>query len=222
MKRKTLVCLVCSVLVVGALTLTGCDSNGGSGSGNADEDAISKDLTSQLDSFKSSGAQALASELKANESTFTSLGIDCDEFAKELMDGFSYSIDKITVDSKATSATADVKLTTKTVDSVLAAVVTNLPSAAANLTADDISSEEKVNQVIGKQLMEAAKSASTGSTDLTLTYSKSGDSWKMDDLETQVYKALGLDTIDLKSIYSYLGVSNYSELESLINQYLSK
>ena len=70
--------------------------------------------------------------------------------------------------------------------------------------------------------MEAAKSASTGSTSLTLTYSKSGDSWKMDDLETQVYKALGLDTIDLQSIYNYLGVSNYSELESLINQYLSK
>lgn len=221
MKRKTLACLVCSVLVVGALTLTGCGSSN-SGSGNADQEAISKDLTTQLESFKSSGSKALADELKANESTFKTLGIDSDEFAKEMMDGFSYSIGTITVKDGAKSATAEVKLTSKTVVSALTALVNNIPSAVTTLSADDISSEDKINKFIGKQLLQAAKSAGTESTTITLTYSKSGDNWKMDDLETQIYKALGLDTIDLNSIYSYLGVSNASELESYINQLLSK
>ena len=221
MKRKTLACLVCSVLVVGALTLTGCGSSN-SGSGNADQEAISKDLTTQLESFKSSGSKALADELKANESTFKTLGIDSDEFAKEMMDGFSYSIGTITVKDGAKSATAEVKLTSKTVVSALTALVNNIPSAVTSLSADDISSEDKINKFIGKQLLQAAKSAGTESTTVTLTYSKSGDNWKMDDLETQIYKALGLDTIDLNSIYSYLGVSNASELESYINQLLSK
>ena len=221
MKRKTLACLVCSVLVVGALTLTGCGSSN-SGSGNADQEAISKDLTTQLESFKSSGSKALADELKANESTFKTLGIDSDEFAKEMMDGFSYSIGTITVKDGAKSATAEVKLTSKTVVSALTALVNNIPSAVTSLSADDISSEDKINKFIGKLLLQAAKSAGTESTTITLTYSKSGDNWKMDDLETQIYKALGLDTIDLNSIYSYLGVSNASELESYINQLLSK
>ena len=220
MKRKTLACLVCSVLVVGVFALAGCASN--SGSGNADQEAISKDLTTQLDSFKSSGSKALADELKANESTFKTLGIDSDEFAKEMIDGFSYSIGTITVKDGAKSATAEVKLTSKTVVSALTALVNNIPSAVTSLSADDISSEDKINKFIGKQLLQAAKSAGTESTTITLTYSKSGDNWKMDDLETQIYKALGLDTIDLNSIYSYLGVSNASELESYINQLLSK
>ena len=220
MKRKTLACLVCSVLVVGVFALAGCASN--SGSGNADQEAISKDLTTQLDSFKSSGSKALADELKANESTFKTLGIDSDEFAKEMMDGFSYSVGTITVKDGAKSATAEVKLTSKTVVSALTALVNNIPSAVTSLSADDISSEDKINKFIGKQLLQAAKSAGTESTTITLTYSKSGDNWKMDDLETQIYKALGLDTIDLNSIYSYLGVSNASELESYINQLLSK
>ena len=220
MKRKILACFVCSVLVVGVLTLTGCGSNGGSG--NADQDAISKDLTSQLDSLKSSGSKALADELRANESSFKTLGIDSDEFANELLDGFTYNIGTITVKDGAKSATAEVSLTSKSVSSVLTALVNNLPSSAASITADDISSEDKINKFIGKQLMAAAKSAGTETSNLTLTYSKSGDTWKMDDLETQVYKALGLDAINLNSIYSYFGVSNANELESYINQYHSK
>ena len=220
MKRKTLACLVCSVLLVGVFALVGCASN--SGSGNADQDAISKDLTSQLDSFKSSGSKALADELKANESSFKTLGIDSDEFANELLNGLTYSIGTITVKDGAKSATAEVNLTSKSVSSVLTAMVTNLPTSVSSISADDISSEDKINKFIGTQLMQAVKSAGTEKTNLTLTYSKSGDTWKMDDLETQVYKALGLDAINLDGIYSYFGVKDAAEFESYINQYLSK
>ncbi len=218
MKRKTLACLLCSVLAIGMLSLAGCGSN--SGSGNSDQDAISKDLTTQLDSFKSSGSQMIGEQLKANESALSTLGINSDDFAKEMLDGFSYSIGTIKVDSKANSATAEVTITSKTIYSALTALVTNLPTAATNMSADDLSTDENINKFVGKQLTEAVKSAGTEETTITLTYSKSGDTWKMDDLETQVYKALGLDTISLDSIYSMLGVSNASELESLVNQYL--
>ncbi len=219
MKGKTLKRLLCSVLVAGMLSLAVCGLSACSNS--ADQDAISKDLTSQLDSFKNSASQALAEELKANDSTFKALGISSDEFTKELLDGFDYSIGEITVDSKAGSATANVSLTSKTVESALTAFVNNIPTAVSNLTLSDISSEKKLNEVVGNLLLDAVKSAETGSTDLTLTYSKDGDTWVMDDLETQIYKALGLDTINLESIYSYLGVSDFSELESYISKYLS-
>ena len=216
MKRKTLACLLCSVLAIGMLSLAGC----GSSSGGSDQDAISKDLTTQLDSFKSSGSQMIGEQLKANDSALSTLGINSDDFAKEMLDGFSYSIGTIKVDSKANSATAEVTITSKTIYSALTALVTNLPTAVTNMSADDLSTDENINKFVGKQLTEAVKSAGTEETTITLTYSKSGDTWKMDDLETQVYKALGLDTISLDSIYSMLGVNNASELESLVNQYL--
>lgn len=216
MKRKTLACLLCSVLAIGMLSLAGC----GSSSGSSDQDAISKDLTTQLDSFKSSGSQMIGEQLKANDSALSTLGINSDDFAKEMLDGFSYSIGTIKVDSKANSATAEVTITSKTIYSALTALVTNLPTAVTNMSADDLSTDENINKFVGKQLTEAVKSAGTEETTITLTYSKSGDTWKMDDLDTQVYKALGLDTISLDSIYSMLGVSNASELESLVNQYL--
>ena len=216
MKRKTLACLLCSVLAIGMLSLAGC----GSSSGSSDQDAISKDLTTQLDSFKSSGSQVIGEQLKANDSALSTLGINSDDFAKEMLDGFSYSIGTIKVDSKANSATAEVTITSKTIYSALTALVTNLPTAVTNMSADDLSTDENINKFVGKQLTEAVKSAGTEETTITLTYSKSGDTWKMDDLETQVYKALGLDTISLDSIYSMLGVNNASELESLVNQYL--
>ena len=220
MKRKTLACLICSVLVVGMLSLTGCGSS--NGSGNSDQDAIYKDLTSQLDSFKDSGPQALAEELKANDSTLKPLGIDYDEFANAILDGFTYNIGTITVKDGAKSATAEVELTSKTANTALTALINNLPSTATSLSVDDLSSEDNLNKFIGKQLVEAVKKADTEKTTLTLTYSKTNDKWSLDDLETQFYKALGLDTINLDSVYSYLGVSNYSELESYINQYLSQ
>ncbi len=227
MKRKTLVCALCAVLVVGMLALVGCGSsstsgNSGSSSGTSDQEAISKDLSSQLDAFKNSGSQAFAEELKAYDSMFKTLGIDSGEFAKELLNGFTYSIGTITVDSEKGSAIAEVKITSKTVGSVLVAVVNTIPSAVTTLTADDLSSENTINTFIGNQLMQAVKSAGTEDTALTLTYTKTGDTWKMDDLETQLYKALGLDTISLDSIYSYLGVSNSSELANYLNQFLAK
>ncbi len=219
MKRRTLACLICSVLALGMLSLAGCGSN--SASGNSDQDAISKDLTSQLDSFKSNGGQAIAEQMKANNVSLQTLGINDEDFAKNLMDGFSYSVGTITVDSKATSATAEVKITSKTFSTALVALSTNLQNTVTNLATEDLSTDEKINAFVGKQLTEAVKSADTETTTITLTYTKSGDKWTMDSLETQIYKALGLDTIDLKSIYSLLGVSNSSELASSVNQLLS-
>lgn len=227
MKKKTFICLMCAALVAGMLALAGCggsssSSSSSSNSGNADQEAISKDLATQLDSFKSSSSQELSKTLQANDTSLQTLGIDSDEFAQALLDGFTYEIGTISVNSNGKTAIAEVNATSKTATTVLASLVNNLPNAVLKMTANDVSSEDKINKFLGTQLVEAAKSAGTEKSTFSLTYTKSGDTWKMDDAETQLYKALGFDTITLNSIYSQLGVSNASELEAYINKYLSK
>lgn len=214
MKKKTLTCLLCSLLVVGVMVLAGC------GAGNSDADAISKDLTSQLDSFKNASSQKLAEVLKANDASLSTLGVDSDELAKSLMDGFTYSVGTVTVNSDSKSATAEVSITSKTATSVLTASVDSLTTVVGDMSLTDLSSEDAVNKAVGKLLTQAVQSAGTETVKVTLTYSKTSNGWELDDLETQIYKALGLDQINLDSIYSQLGVKDAAELESYIKQYL--
>lgn len=212
MKRKTLTRLICAMLVVGMLFLTGCNSK--------EKKAITDSLTAQLDSFKSSGSEELAKVLEANDASLAPLGIDYNEFAQEILEGFTYSIGAITVDSGAKSATAEIKLTSKTPLTMLTALVYNLPNAATSVSADILSSEDSLNKFIGEQLVEAAKNAETDQTTLTVTCSKTDDTWTLDDFGTQIYKALGLDEINLEGIYSQLGVKDFDELSSLVSKYL--
>ena len=212
MKRKTLTRLICAMLVVGMLFLTGCNSK--------EKKAITDSLTAQLDSFKSSGSEELAKVLEANDASLAPLGIDYNEFAQEILEGFTYSIGAITVDSGAKSATVEIKLTSKTPLTMLTALVYNLPNAATSVSADILSSEDSLNKFIGEQLVEAAKNAETDQTTLTVTCSKTDDTWTLDDFGTQIYKALGLDEINLEGIYSQLGVKDFDELSSLVSKYL--
>lgn len=212
MKRKALTRLICAMLVVGMLFLTGCNSK--------EKKAITDGLTAQLDSFKSSGSEELAKVLEANDASLAPLGIDYNEFAQEILEGFTYSIGAITVDSGAKSATAEIKLTSKTPLTMLTALVYNLPNAATSVSADILSSEDSLNKFIGEQLVEAAKNAETDQTTLTVTCSKTDDTWTLDDFGTQIYKALGLDEINLEGIYSQLGVKDFDELSSLVSKYL--
>jgi len=185
-----------------------------------DKNEITTDLTAQMDSLKASGSEQLADVLKENDSSLKALGIDYNELAKEILDGFTYSIGAISVGSGGETATADVEITSKTPVTMLTALVYNIPSAAASLSEDVISSEEKLNAFIGTQLMEAVKNAETDVTTLTVTYSKEDNKWTLDDLGTQIYKALGLDAINLDGIYAQLGVKDFNELSSLISEYL--
>ncbi len=214
MKKKTLACLLCSLLVVGVMVLAGC------GSSNTEADAISKDLTTQLDSFKSASSQKLADALKANDASLSTLGVDSDELAKSLMDGFTYSVGTVSVNSDKKSATAEVSITSKTATSVLAASINSLPTVVGDMSLNDLSSEDAANKLLGKVLTQAAKSAETETVKVTVTYSKTSNGWTLDDLATQIYKALGLDQINLDSIYSQLGVKDAAELESYVKQYL--
>ena len=212
MKRKALTRLICAILVVGMLFLTGCNSK--------EKKAITDDLSAQLNSFKSSGSEELAKVLEANDASLASLGINYDGFAQEILEGFTYSIGAITVDSGAKSATVEIKLTSKTPLTMLTALVYNLPNAATSTSADVLSSEDSLKKFIGEQLMEAAKNAETDQTTVTVTCSKTDNTWELDDFGTQLYKALGLDEIDLEGIYSQLGVKDFDELSSLVSKYL--
>jgi outer membrane murein-binding lipoprotein Lpp len=214
MKKKTLIGIVAACAIAGVLALTGCGSN-------ADQEAISKDLTSQLDSLKQGSIDKISNVVKKNATYLDTLSIDSDEFTKAYVDGLDYKIGDIKVDSSKGTATANVTLTTKTATTILPDFVTDVANAAGKLTVSDLT-QEKLLKMVGEQLLTATKSAKGESTSVTVTYTKDkSGNWAMDDLETQLYKALGLDTINLDDICSQLGVSNVSELATAIQKYMS-
>ena len=212
MKNKALVRLICAILVMGMVFMTSCNSE--------TKKAIKNDLSAQLDSFKSSGSEELAGVLQANDASLKAFDINYNEFAQDILNGFTYSIGAIKVKSGAESATAEIKITSKTPLTVLTALVYNLPNAAAGVSEDVLSSEDKLYKFIGEQLVAAVKNAETDKTTLTVTCSKIDNKWSVDDLETQFYKALGLDEINLDGIYSTLGVKDFNELSALVSEYL--
>ena len=234
MKKTTLIGLVTTLAVAACIALTGCGANTNQETISKDQEtisknqetiskdqeAISKDLTVQLDSFKQSSADNLSSIFKENVTYLEMIGIDPDEFAKACVDGFEYKIGTITVNGN--NGTADVTLTTKTANTILPIMVSNIFTAAGNLTTADFDSQDKLLKMVGEQLLSATKSAKGEPITITLTYSKdSNGKWSMDDLETQLYKALGLDSINLGNLCKQLGVSDLNELATHLKQYVS-
>lgn len=143
--KKILALIAAGVLAAGVLCMTGC-------AGQDSEKLIRDSLTQQLDSYKNADDAAM-SELAtvAENEGLDEMGIDSQEFAAAVLDGFDYSIDNVTVDGD--SATASVTIISKSYSDF----ETKMMDMVENITSDESikdMTEEEATQMLGEKVME--------------------------------------------------------------------
>lgn len=142
--KRAIAIIAAGILAAGVLCMTGCGQNS--------EQLIRDSLTQQLDSYKNADDAAL-SELAtvAENEGLDEIGIDSQEFAAAVLDGFDYSIDNVTVDGN--SATASVTIISKSYtdfETRINQILTDLPN---DESLQDMA-EEEVTQMLGEKVME--------------------------------------------------------------------
>ena len=168
--KRTVVAATTAALLTFSLTaVTGCGAS-------SDEDLIRDAITSELESIKTLDEAFLAEMvdgLSADE--FTTYGIDPTEFMSSYLAGFDYSIGDISVDGD--TATATVTLTCKSFSAYEESLTAKSSDAVQN---NDLASmsEDEINKLIGKIMVEALNEVEPATTEpITLEYTKEGNVW---------------------------------------------
>lgn len=143
--KKVLAFIAVGILAAAVLCMTGCGQNS--------EQLIRDSLSQQLESYKNADDAAMSQLATVAENEgLDEMGIDSQEFAAAVLDGFDYSIDNVTVDGN--SATASVTIISKSYsdfETRMMDIVTGITSdpSFADMT------EEEATQKLGEQVMQA-------------------------------------------------------------------
>ncbi|WP_165062792.1 hypothetical protein [Adlercreutzia sp. ZJ154] len=144
--KKVLALIAAGILAAGVLCTVGC-------AGQNSEQLIRDSLTKQLDKYKNADEAAMTELATVAESEgLDEMGIDSQEFAAAVLDGFDYSIDKIVVNDN--NATASVSITSKSYtdfENRMNDVISGITSdpAFAEMT------EEEATTALGEKVMQA-------------------------------------------------------------------
>lgn len=171
MKKKVLVPLAMIVVCCLAM-LAGC--------GPSTEDMIRNDLTSQFDDIKNDSSDIADEVAESAGEDFATIGVDAKAFATAYLEGFDYAINDVTVDGD--TATADVTVTCKSLNSILNAFQTSFAAKLNSYDAESLPTEDELNQLAGQLLMEATEAAEPRETACSFTYTKDDDgTWEADE-----------------------------------------
>lgn len=96
-KLATIAMSAVMVMTLGAFT--GCNSD------EANEQVIRESLTQELDPYKNHDASVINQIRSANAVELATIGIDGEEYATALLDGFDYSIEDVAVDGDQATVT---------------------------------------------------------------------------------------------------------------------
>ncbi len=168
MMKKIVAIIAAGALVAGALCLIGC--------GQSNEQLIREKLTEELDTFKNQDESAMSSIATVMENEgLNEMGIDSQEFAAAVLDGFDYSIDDVQVNGDTANATV-------TIISKSSSDFTNrVNEVAQTLTADpDLASmtdEEKMNK-LGEAVMQAFDETEIVTETATIEYKLNDNMWE--------------------------------------------
>lgn len=212
--KKAIVAAVLACALFAMAALAGCQP-----SSPSDQDAIKSDLTSKLDSVKNGQVNGLDELVKQSE-VLSGIDIDASKFVEAYTDGFTYEIGAITVNQSAGTATAEVKITTKSVDSIVGEWSSRISDKVQSISISDLNSLAGVTSSFGDELLGAIEvTAPVDVQVVTFTYTKAADgTWTMDDFAGQLYKAFGFDSVgrygDL--LCKQLGLSDVSDLVSSV------
>lgn len=167
--KKILALALSALLVLGtASVLTGC--------GEDPAQVIRESLTERFDSYKNADDEALSAiaALAENEG-LDELGIDDQEFAVAVLDGFDYSIDDITIDGN--NATATVTIVSKSYsdfEEKVKAIVSEMSSDSEIASKD----EQEISTMLGERVMQAFDDVQINTEVVVLEYVLNGNEWQ--------------------------------------------
>ncbi len=167
------------MIVIAAIVLSAFALVTLSACGPSDEERISTVLTTEFDKVKNHDDAYVASMLDDNaKQALTSVGIDSEAFTSAFLDGFDYRIDSINVEKD--TATAEVTITSKSLNSITSALQDDAQASAAAGTGSNLS-EEQIQQQISEQALEYANDAQPQEKPtITVTLHRSGSTWSAD------------------------------------------
>lgn len=210
MKKEAILAAVMAFALAATMALAGCQSGS-----TADQDAIKKDLTTKLDAVKAGDIDGL-DELLGENALLKDLNLDTTKFIEAYTNGFTYEIGDIKVNESAGTATVEVKINAKSVDSIVSEWASNFANNAKSMSAADLGSSSELTRELGDSLLEAIETAApVDFQTVTFSYTKASDgTWQMDDFVKQLYQALGLDSVGdyANLLCKQLGLSDVTDL----------
>ena len=176
--KLSLVAVAACALLAAGLTLVGCSS------APDPKEAIEKDLTVQLESITNPSQEDIddmVASLGSYEEVAT-FGIDGVAYMNSLLDGFAYAIDSIDVAEDGKTATANVTVTCKSVDSAIAKMQEITDSwVAENLESIATMTEDEINLKTGELLMQAVDECDMTTSQIQFDYSLVDNAWTIDE-----------------------------------------
>ncbi len=176
--KLSLVAVAACALLAAGLTLVGCSS------APDPKEAIEKDLTVQLESITNPSQEDIddmVASLGSYEEVAT-FGIDGVAYMNSLLDGFAYAIDSIDVAEDGKTATVNVTVTCKSVDSAIAKMQEITDTwVAENLESIATMTEDKINLKTGELLMQAVDECDMTTSQIQFDYSLVDNAWTIDE-----------------------------------------
>ncbi len=214
--KKAFIAAVVALSLAATMALAGCQSASKADQTSNDQEAIKKDLTTNLDAVKQGNVPGL-DELLKESGVLNGIDVDTAKFIEAYTNGFTYEIGDIKVNESAGTATASVKVSLKAVDDIVAEWGSNVSNSLGSLTVTDFTSASSdVSKTLSDSLLKAIETTAPIEVDtVTFTYTKASDgTWQMDDFAQQVYQALGLDSVGSYAnlLSNQLGLGDLSEL----------
>lgn len=170
--RKIVVALcITSLVAVGSMALAGC--------GKSDEETVRESITAELESAKNLDQEfvdAFGAEIEGNLSEFEDYGVSSADIVNAWLGGFDYTVDEVTVDDEAKTATATVSVTGKTLTDLMKAVTKSLKSLTKD--EDAITGADDTDALIAQTIIDAMNNVEPTEKDaITVEYTFENNAW---------------------------------------------
>ncbi len=160
------------VFTLGAFT--GCNAN------EANEEVIRTSITEELDPYKNHDSTVVNQIRQQNAVALATVGLDGQEYADALLDGFDYTIEDVTVDGS--DATATIVMTQKDLDEDQVEAMMDELSEDPEFA--EMSLDERKAAVSGKIMEYIASVPAAPQDPVTLEFVLNGNQWEPTDTTT--------------------------------------
>lgn len=169
--KRILAIMLMVIATLALATLSACG-------GKSAEDTIRESVKAELESIKKLDQDALDQIVGGADSVsdLSEYGISAEEFFRTWLEGFDYSVDKVTVNGDKATATITIKV--KSLTSAMDSISNNISSIIASNPAMLTMTQEQIYKEIGNLLMKAVKDAPMVSTTVDLPYELKNNTWQ--------------------------------------------